>query len=51
MCSEGGTVLVKHVNTGVTHLELCGAHTRVHCLNSPPHLPVLHQDGYGVCHG
>jgi len=24
----------------VAHLELCGPSTRVHCLNSPPHLQV-----------
>jgi len=24
----------------VTHLQLCGPYTRVHCLNSPPYLQV-----------
>ena len=28
--SEGDTVQVNHLNTGVAHLELCGPYTRVH---------------------
>jgi hypothetical protein len=27
---------VNHVNTGVSHVEIWGKYTRVHCLNSPP---------------
>ena len=44
LAARAGAVQVNHVNTGVTHLELCGPYTRVHCLNSPPHLVATKTD-------
>jgi hypothetical protein len=44
LSSDDCTVQVSHVNTGVSHLELCGPYTRVHCLNSPPHLVATKTD-------
>jgi len=34
-----GHSVVIHVNTGVSHLELCNKAVRVHCINSPPAAP------------